>query len=148
MKVILTRDVKGVGRAQEAVEAKDGYALNFLIPKKLAIPATAAALKEAESRAKAVHERRTLDEKLLAETFAKLAEVRLTIRVKANEQGHLYEAIGPREIAAALAKETRLALPEEAIRLEKPFKELGTFTVPVAAGEAFGEFALVIEPEA
>lgn len=141
MKVILTRDVKGVGRAQEAVETKDGYALNFLIPKKLAIPATPQALKEAESRMKAVADRRALDDKLLAETLSKLSEIRLTIHAKANEQGHLYEAVGAREIAEALAAETRLALPEDAIRLERPIKELGSFRIPVAQGDAFGEFA-------
>jgi large subunit ribosomal protein L9 len=143
MKVILTRDVRGVGREHEAVEAKDGYALNYLIPKKLAIPATPAALKEAEPRYRAIIERKELDAKLLAGNIAALAETHITIPMKANEKGHLYEAVGAPEIVAAL-KESNISLPEEAIRLEKPIKELGTFRVPVAYGEAFGEFAIEI----
>ncbi len=147
MKVILQRDVKGMGRAHEAVEAKDGYALNFLIPKKLAIPATPSALKEAEPRYKAAVERKELDAKLLAQNIAALAEEHITIAMKANEQGHLYEAVAAPEISAAVKAQARIDLPEEAIKLEKPIKELGTFRVPVSHGETFGEFAIEVVAE-
>jgi|SRR3989344_4973528 len=147
MKVVLQRDVKGMGRAHEAVEAKDGYALNYLIPKKLAVPATPAALKEGQSRFKAATERRQLDTKLLAQSLAALAEAHIEIPMQANEKGHLYEAVGAPEICAAVARETRLEIPEEAIKLEKPIKELGTFRVPVSLGETFGEFAVTVVAE-
>ena len=141
MKVILQRDVKGMGRAHEEIEAKDGYALNFLIPKKLAIPATERARKEAEQRRAQAKTRSAVGEKLVAERLAYLGENAITVTKKANEQGHLYDALDAKELAA-LAE-----LPEEAIRLEKPFKDLGTFEVPVALGDSFGAFTVTIEGE-
>ncbi|MDO8407822.1 MAG: 50S ribosomal protein L9 [bacterium] len=147
MKVVLTRDVKGMGRAHEAVETKDGYALNFLIPQKLAIPATPAALKEAERRQVQTSQRKELDVKLLAENIAALAEVHITIAMKANEKGHLYEAVAAPEISHAVKEQAHIDLPEEAIKLEKPIKELGTFRVPISAGEAFGEFSIEVVAE-
>lgn len=147
MKVILTKDVKGVGRAHEEIVAADGYALNFLIPKKLAIAATPVALREAEQRRKQSTDRAVIDSALLAQNIASLAEARIVIKMKANEKGHLYDAVGEKEILAAAKEQGRIDLPEEAIRLEKPIKELGTFEIPVAVGEVFGTFSLTIEAE-
>lgn len=148
MKVILLKDVKGVGRAHEAVEAKDGHALNYLIPSKLAIAATPTAKKEAELRRKQVAERSAVDIALLAQNIAALAEARVVIKTKANEKGHLYDAVGEPEIRAAAKEQARIELPEDVIKLEKPIKELGTFEIPVSAGEVFGKFSIIIEAEA
>lgn len=141
MKVVLLKDVKDMGRAHTAVDVSDGHALNFLIPRKLAIPATPTSLKQAESRVKMVQDRKELDVKLVSERLGQLAEGKVTIVKKANEQGHLYDGVDARELAEAAQ------LPEEAIKLEKPIKELGTFTIPVAAGEDFGSFELEIVAE-
>lgn len=141
MKVILTRDVKNTGRAHELVEVKDGHALNFLIPKRMAIPATAGNMKVAETRIKAVVDRKELDHKLVSDRLIALAEEKVVIRKKANEKGHLYDAVDAVEIATAAQ------LPEEVIAIEKPFKELGTFDVPVSYGDQFGKFSLTIETE-
>lgn len=147
MKIILTRDVKGIGRAHEEVEAADGHALNFLIPKKLAVVATATAKKEAELRRTQAAERALLDAKLLAQNIASLADARIVVRAKANEKGHLYDAVGKQEIRAAAKEQAHIDLPEDTVKLEKPFKELGTFDVPVAAGDTFGKFSITIEAE-
>lgn len=147
MKVILMKDVKGVGRAHEEILAADGYALNFLIPKKLAVAATEAAKRGAELRRKQTSDRSVLDAALLAQNVASLAGARIVIRVKANEKGHLYDAVGESEILAAAKEQVRVDLPEGAIRLEKPIKEIGTFDVPVAVGELFGKFSITIEAE-
>jgi large subunit ribosomal protein L9 len=147
MKVILTKDVKGVGRANEAVTLSDGHALNYLIPKKLAILATPAAEREAETRRKQVQDRSALDNALLAQNIASLAEVRIVIKMKANEKGHLYDAVGEPEIRAAAKEQARIDIPEGAIRLEKPLKELGAFDIPVAVGDIFGKFFVIIEAE-
>jgi large subunit ribosomal protein L9 len=146
MKVILTRDVKGMGRAHETIEVADGHALNFLIPGKFAIAATTGASKQAASRKKVSHERKELDAKLLAQNIASLADANIVIKAKANEKGHLYDGIGASEISIA-AKGIHVDLPEDAIKIEKPFKELGTFEVPVSAGETFGVFSITIEAE-
>ena len=83
---------------------------------------------------------------LLKQNIASLADANIVIRAKANEKGHLYNAIGPVEISEA-AKGVHIDLPEEVIKIEKPFKELGTFEVPVSAGETFGVFNITIEAE-
>ena len=148
MKVILLKDVKGIGRAHEAVEAKDGHALNYLIPNKLAVAATPTAKKEAEMRRKQVTDRAALDTALLTQNIAALAEARIVIKVKANEKGHLYDAVGEPEVRAAAKEQAHIDLSEDVIKLEKPIKELGTFDIPVASGETFGKFSITLEAEA
>jgi len=147
MKVILLKDVKEVGRAHEAIEAKDGYALNYLIPKKLAIAATPTAIKEAELRLKQATDRTVIDAALLTQNISALAEARIVIKVKANEKGHLYDAVGELDIVKAVKEQTHIDLPEDAIKLEKPIKELGTFDIPVATADTFGKFSITIEAE-
>ncbi len=147
MRVILTKDTKGVGRAHETVEVGDGYALNYLIPKRIAVFATPSASKEAQMRQKQTADRKELDTKLIEQNIAALAEARIVIRTKANEKGHLYDAIGEPEIRKAAKEQAHVDLPEDAIKLEKPLKELGTFAVPVAAADAFGTFPIHIEAE-
>lgn len=141
MKVILLKDVKDMGRAGSTQEVSDGHGLNFLIPRGLAVLATPGAAKQAEMHAKKNEGRKELDMKLIEERLAALAEGKITVVKKANEQGHLYDAVDAKELAEAAA------LPENAIKLEKPLKEVGTFEIPVAIGENFGKFTLVIEAE-
>lgn len=141
MKVVLLKDIKKTGKAYSVVDVSDGHAVNFLIPRKLAIQATPSAMKQVELRKKQADERRALDEKLIEDRLSALAEERIVFTKKANEQGHLYDALD----AAEIAEKTNL--PEDAIRIEKPFKDLGTFEVPVAYGENFGKISVVIEAE-
>lgn len=147
MKVILIKDVKGIGRAHEAIEAKDGYALNYLIPGKFAIAATPVAQREAETRRKKMTDRTELDAALLTQNIAALAEAHIVIKAKANEKGHLYNAVGESEIQAAAKEQAHIDLSDDAIKLEKPIKELGTFDIPVATADTFGKFAITIEAE-
>ena len=147
MKVILIKDVKGIGRAHDTVEAKDGHALNYLIPKKLAIPATPTAIKEAEMRRRQTVDRTAIDSALLTQNIVSLAEANIIIKMKANDKGHLYDAVGESEIAKASKEQTHIDLPEDAIKLEKPIKELGTFDIPVATSNTFGKFSITIEAE-
>lgn len=141
MKVVLLKDVKNMGRAHTAIEVSDGHALNYLIPHKLAVPATTSSLKQASVRVQQVVDRKELDLKLVEGRLAQLAEEKVTITKKANEQGHLYDGVDAKELADAAQ------LPEEVIRIERPFKELGTFEVPVAFGEQFGKFEVEIVAE-
>lgn len=147
MRIVLLRDVKGVGRAHEEVAAADGYALNYLIPKKLAIPATISAIKEASLRRKQSEDRHALDATLLKQHIAVLSDAQVVVRTKANEKGILYDAVGESEIRTAIKEQVRVDLPEGVIKLEKPIKELGTFAIPLASHEIFGSFPLVVEAE-
>ncbi len=147
MKVILLKDVKKMGRAHEVIETKDGYAFNYLIPQKLAVAATPAELKKAELHRTQAAERKQVDAKLLEQNIASLAEARIVVKAKANEKGHLYDAVGAPEISLAAKEQAHIDLPEDAIKLEKPIKELGAFDIPVSAGETFGKFSITIEAE-
>jgi large subunit ribosomal protein L9 len=141
MKVVLLKDVKGLGHAWHEVEAADGHALNFLIPRKMAAQATPAVLKDADSRRKAAADKKALDHKLVEERLASLAEERIVIKKKVNEKGHLYDGVDAAEIAAITN------LPEDAISLPKHIKEVGTFDIPVSFGAQFGKISVVIEAE-
>lgn len=147
MKVILIKDVKGRGPAHTEIEVADGYALNYLIPNKFAIAATTIAKKEAETRRKQSVDQGALENALLAQNIASLADAKIVIKTKANEKGHLYDAVGASEIMTAAKEQAHIDLPEDAIKLEKPIKELGTFDIPVSAGEIFGKFSITIEAE-
>ncbi|OGG78257.1 50S ribosomal protein L9 [Candidatus Kaiserbacteria bacterium RIFCSPLOWO2_01_FULL_52_12b] len=147
MKIILLKEVKGIGRAHEEVVAADGYALNYLIPKKLAIPATPVAMKDAEMRRRQAAEHKEVTAKLIAQNIADLAEAHIIIKAKANEKGHLYDAVGEPEIRTAAKEQAHIDVPENSIKLDKSIKELGTFDVPISAGEVFGKFSIAIEAE-
>ncbi|MDO8742106.1 MAG: 50S ribosomal protein L9 [bacterium] len=147
MKVILLKDIKGIGRKHETVDMADGHALNYLIPKHFAVSATPTAQKEAELRRKQVVDRSALDAALLAQNVAALVEARIVIKAKVNEKNHLYDAIGENEIRQAAKEQAHVDLSDDAIKLEKPFKECGTFEVPVAVAGAFGKFSITIEAE-
>jgi large subunit ribosomal protein L9 len=141
MKVILTKDVRNMGFAGTAHDVADGHAINFLLPRKLAIQATPAALAKAQLLKKQAEDRRIVDAGLLKQKIAELADGRVVITKKANDKGHLYDAVDAKDIAAATD------LPEDVISLEKPIKEVGEFEIPVSSGETFGSFTISIEAE-
>ncbi|MDB4992258.1 MAG: ribosomal protein [Parcubacteria group bacterium] len=141
MKVVLLKDVKNMGRAGSVHNVSDGHAMNLLIPRKLAVHATASALQRAEGVAANEGAEREVQAKLISERLSALAEGRVVITKKANEQGHLYDAVDAKDIAVVTQ------LPVDAIHLEKPLKEVGEFPVPVAYGADFGSVMIVIEAE-
>ena len=141
MKIVLLKDVKDMGRAGSAHDVSDGHALNMLIPRGMAVLATPAALKKAEEASKSDNERKELDAKLISERLNAISEERIVITKKANDKGHLYDAVDADEIAKATQ------LPVEAIKLEKPLKDLGIFEVPVSYGKDFGSVNITIEAE-
>lgn len=147
MKVILIRDVKGMGRAHDEVTTSDGYALNYLIPKKFAITATSVARKEAESRIKLRVDSSAVEAALLTQNIVSLSEAHIVIKTKANGKGHLYDAVGAPEISLAAKEQARIDLPENVIKLEKPIKEIGTFDISVSSADTFGKFSITIEAE-
>lgn len=130
-----------MGHAGAALEVADGHAINYLFPRNLAIQATPAALQKAELLKKQHEERKAIDAGLLKQRIAALAESRIVITHKANDKGHLYDAVDAADIAKAAE------LPEDVIALEKPIKEVGEFDIPVSSGETFGTFNIVIEAE-
>jgi len=147
MQVILLSDVPKIGHKYDLAEVKKGYAQNFLIPRKLAEPAT----KKKLERLKELKTQRLEEEKiqsdLLLKNFEALRSVSVEISEKVNEQGHLFKGIHKEEIQKALAEEVHIHIPLDAIVLDEPIKEAGEHDITVSIGEKTGTFKLIITPE-
>ncbi len=131
MKVILTQDVKGTGRAGEVKEVADGYARNFLIPRKLAVPASAGALKGVEQR-RAAEEKRAATEETAARALAEqIAAASVVLTARVGDQGRLYGSITSGDVAEALNTRLGQAVDKRRVELEEPIRQLGTYTVPI-----------------
>ena len=131
MKVILLEDVKSVGKKGEMVNASEGYAKNFLFPKKLAIEATKTNVNEYQLKQKAEarkKEQELADAKALAE---RLKDVVVKIPVKTGEGGKLFGSVTNKEIAVALEKDTGLKIDKKKIILNDQIKMIGKKTVQI-----------------
>jgi large subunit ribosomal protein L9 len=130
MEVILRQDVEKLGTRGQVVKVADGYARNYLLPKRLAVPATPANKKMVEQERQA-HLRREAREKADAEELAKLlAGVVVTIARKAGEQDQLFGSVTPQDISDALAQQN-FSIDRRKIHLEDPIKQLGEYQVPI-----------------
>ncbi|MDK2856421.1 MAG: large subunit ribosomal protein [Bacillota bacterium] len=131
MKVILEQDVPRLGRKGEVVEVNDGYARNFLLPRKLARSATAGALKEVEAlkrRAAEKEARAAAEAKALAK---RLAGRTVTIPARAGEGGRLFGSVTNQDVADAINRAFNLNLDKRRVELKEPIKAVGTYTVTV-----------------
>ena len=145
MKVILLQDVPKVGRKYDIKELNDGYVLNFLFPKKLATLATSKAIAEIERRKKEIIIEREVQDDLLEKNLEDIKGKTVTIKVKADEKGHLFSAIHEKMLVEALDKECRVQISEKFIVLEKPIKEVGEFEIPISIRDKKSSFKLVVE---
>ncbi|MEB3298733.1 MAG: 50S ribosomal protein L9 [Candidatus Sericytochromatia bacterium] len=127
MKVILTKDVKGVGKAGETVEANDGYARNFLFPRKLAVEATEGALKHQADLKKTESVKAARLKAAAEETAKRLEGIEIRIEAKAGSEHRLYGAITSKEIASELKAQTGIEVDKRKLELEEPIKALGHF---------------------
>ena len=125
MKVILSQDIAGVGRKGEVKNVSDGYAGNFLLPKKLAQVATPAAIASAEKLKNQTEQDREVQKDILEKNIKGLRDLKVQKKAKANEKGHLFSIIHPDEISKILKEEHHLDIPSKFIEIEKPVKELG-----------------------
>ena len=131
MKVILLADVKGTGKKQEIVNVSDGYARNFLFPKKLAMEATPGAAKEVERR-QAAERAREMERRLAAEK--KAASLRgkvITVQAKCGAQGRLYGSVTGAEIAEALNRQHGVEVDKRKIDLSEPIRTVGETEIVV-----------------
>lgn len=144
MKVILLKDVKGVGQRYEEKSVTDGYAANFLLPKKLAIPASGSAAAQVKNLRAQAAQKNLAESKHLTEEVQKLAGKEFVLKEKANEKGHLFSAVHKGKIVEIL-KEAGISIPEEIIDLEHPLKEIGSHAVPINIGGKETHLTLNIE---
>ena len=130
VKVILKEDVAGLGKAGEAKQVKDGFARNFLFPRKLALVATDQTLKQIELEQKTKEAKKELDRKKAQEAVQRLAGLSVTIAAEVNEEEKLYGSLTASDIAKAIAVEG-VEVDKKAIILESPIKELGIYDIEV-----------------
>lgn len=144
MKVILLKDVGGVGRAGTVVEVADGYAMNFLIGRGFAEQATPKKLATHEKHAAEVSATKKAGEEKLAKAISSLEGARVEIKVRATEKGGLFKSIGTKEVVAALAEQKNVHIPEEAIHIEQPIKTVGEHSIHLSAFEAKAKIVFVV----
>lgn len=133
MKVILLQDVKGKGKKGQILEVSDGYARNFMLPKKMAIEATADAINTVKMNDKATQERIAREKAEALATSKKLREMTVTVTAKGGGNGRLFGSVTNQEIADALAK-TGIKLDKRKIVINDTIKNVGTYTVTCKLG--------------
>ena len=134
MKVILLQDVKGKGKKGQMIEVSDGYARNFMLPKKVAIEATPDAINTMRMNDKATQERIAREKAEALALSKQLREMTLTVTAKGGGNGRLFGSVTNQEIAGALAKTAGIKLDKRKIVIADAIKNVGTYTVTCKLG--------------
>lgn len=144
MKVILLADVGKVGQRGTVQEVADGFALNFLVARGLAVQATPEKLAEHAARAKREGEAKASAEASLRLAIESLEGARIETNVRASEKGGLFKAIGPAEIAKLVSAQKQIRLPEEAVPKDTHIKMTGEHQILIRAAGAAATLTLVV----
>jgi len=134
MKVILLQDVKGKGKKGQMLEISDGYARNYLLPRKLAVEATADAVNTKRMNDKAAAEKAAKERAEALEVSKVLREMTLVVTAKGGGAGRLFGSVTNQEIADALKAKSGIALDKRKIVISDPIKSVGTYTVQCKLG--------------
>lgn len=148
MKVIFQQDVRGQGKKGQLVEVSDGYARNFLLPKKLAVPATAENVNTMKQQEKA-RQAQMAAEKAEAQALAeKLKSIQVKLTAKAGEGGRLFGAVTSKEIAEALSAQHGLNIAKTKLVLDEPIKSCGGYQIKAKLGyEIMGTVKVMVVEE-
>ena len=134
MKVILLQDIRGKGKKGQMIEASDGYARNYLLPRKMAIEATADNVNTMKMNDKAKAEQQARDKAQAQEFADKLKDIVVEIRAKGGSGGRLFGAITSSEVAEALKNQHHIVIDKKKIVVDDPIKSFGTFTLKAKLG--------------
>ena len=134
MKVILLQDVKGKGKKGQMIEVSDGYARNYMLPRKIAMEATADAVNTMRMNDKAAAEREAKERAAALEISRRLRELTLVVTAKGGGAGKLFGSVTNQEIADALKAQTGITLDKRKIVISDPIKNVGTYTVQCKLG--------------
>ncbi len=148
MKVILLQDVKSLGKKGEIVNVNDGYARNFILPKKFGVEATGKNLNDLKLQKN--NEKKVAQENLEAakELAAELAEGQVELSIKVGEGGRAFGSVSSKEIAAAVKEQMNLEVDKKKIQLKEAIKSLGTHMVAVKLHpEVTAELKVVVKEE-
>ena len=148
MKVILTQDVKGVGKKDQILEVNDGYARNFLIPKKLGVQASTANLALLKSKQDSRDFKKQEEKKEAERIKEKLEKIRLDIKVKSGENGRIFGGVTSKEISDVLKDKYSINIDKKKIELKETIKIVGITTVDIKLFEGIiGKVKVNVIPE-
>ena len=131
MKVILTEDLRGTGKKGEAVEVRDGYGRNYLIPRGLALMATEGNLKRFENIVKNLQEKKGRTLKTATDTKEKLEGISLTIKKRAGADGKLFGSVTHKDVADAIKDALGLEIDRKGVRINDPIRSTGAYSLEV-----------------
>ena len=131
MKVILLSDIKGVGKKDQVIEASDGYARNYLFPKKLAVEANNANMSKLKAKQESNQFRKDTEKKEAEEIAKKLKGIMLKIKVRAGENGKIFGGVTSKEISEGLKRDYNIEIDKKKIILSDTVKNLGMITVDI-----------------
>ena len=131
MKVILKADIKGVGKKDQVINASDGYARNFLLPKNLAVEANNDNMTKLKSKQDANAYKKSQEKEEAKKTAEKLSKIQLKIPVKAGENGKVFGGVSAKEIAEQLKANYKIEVDKKKIELKETIKTLGVRTVTI-----------------
>lgn len=131
MKVVLLQDVKAQGKKDDIVEVSEGYARNFLFPKKLAIPADAKAINDIKNKKSSEAHKIELERAAAKEIAEKLNQTTVKIVAEAGKDGKFYGAVTSKDIAEALKAQAKIEVDKRKVILDSPIKSFGTYKVDI-----------------
>ena len=135
MKVILLQDIKNVGKKEEIINANDGYARNYLFPKKLAIEATKDNLAKLQAKKTSEANKKQAEIELNKQIAKQIEKIELQIKTKAGENGKIFGGITSKEISDELKKQYEIEIDKKKIVLKEAIKTLGKFQVEIKFGD-------------
>ena len=146
MKVILQQDVKGKGKKGQMIEVSDGYARNYMLPRKIAVEAPPDNINTMRMNDKALLERQTKERAEAVRIMNEMKEVTLTLRVKGGGAGRLFGSVTTQEISEALKEQMNIDVDKRKIVLDEAIKNVGTYTVKCKLGyEVVGNLKVKVE---
>ena len=131
VKVILKADIKGVGKKDEIINASDGYARNFLFPKKLAVEANNENISKWKAKQQSAQYQKQQEKEEAMKIADKLSKISIRIQVKAGENGKIFGGVSSKEISELLEKQYQIRVDKKKIDLKVPIKTLGIRTVEI-----------------
>jgi large subunit ribosomal protein L9 len=145
MKIILLKDVPKVGQRYDIKDVSEGFAQNSLIPRGLAEVATPKAIAKVEALKLNDLTQRKIQDELLLKSLEKIKSIKLHLKEKANEKGHLFAGITKERLAEEIKKQEKIDVLPDSIKLSKPLKEKGEHSVHIEIMGKKAEFKVVIE---
>ena len=144
MKIILIKDIPKIGRKGDIKDVSEGYAINFAIPRKLALFATKENIKRVELMKETLEVSKKVQDSLLIKIINDLSQKQISIKAKANEKGHLFAGITKEDIVSVIKSDLKVSIDPDFISLDKPIKEVGNYVIEIITPNKAGKIKLEV----